>query len=52
MWFSEVLCYTTLPVCNVRKMKQAVDNSQAFEAKVVELSKAFVCQPLQLLTAK
>ena len=52
MCFSEGFWCATLPVRNVRKMKQAVDNSQAFETQVAGLSKALVCLPHELIIAK
>ena len=50
--FGRVFCIVRCLLVMEEKWKQAVDNSQAFGTLLTDLSKAFDCLPLELLTLK
>ena len=52
MRISERLYYSTLQFGNVRKMEKCVGKGKDFSALLTDLSKAFDCLDLKLLTYK
>ena len=52
MVFRGVISVQNFLLASEKKLKQVADNSQAFEALLTDLLKAFNCLPNELLIAK